>query len=198
MMPEHGGGENPGEEDQCPKKPKFIDYGDDTEQRLLHRNGVIDSIPTNICNAETGKTQKNVILVVGDGMGWEMIRAGAIARQVIDELEAEGCDTKVGCPDMDLLGKFSGRSLSDYYTEGKLHIHKNVSSPLHDSTSTKSTSILTHWHLFAFSFLMSLFCRQGIWTVLSRTSRVWSSHHRCPCPSIRDRRKPLRSWNFAS
>jgi hypothetical protein len=51
--------------------------------------------------------------------GWEMTRAGAIARQVIDELESLGCDTMEGCPDNDAAREaFAGRSLSDYYTEG--------------------------------------------------------------------------------
>eukprot|EP00339_Tiarina_fusa_P012873 CAMPEP_0117001948 /NCGR_PEP_ID=MMETSP0472-20121206/3775_1 /TAXON_ID=693140 ORGANISM="Tiarina fusus, Strain LIS" /NCGR_SAMPLE_ID=MMETSP0472 /ASSEMBLY_ACC=CAM_ASM_000603 /LENGTH=754 /DNA_ID=CAMNT_0004702121 /DNA_START=45 /DNA_END=2309 /DNA_ORIENTATION=+ len=98
----------------------FPDYGVDSQQRLLLREGVIDEIPANICEAREGKIKKNVILVVGDGMGWEMIRAGAIARQVIDELEELGCDTKTGCPDNEAAkDAFSGRSLADYYTEGK-------------------------------------------------------------------------------
>jgi urease alpha subunit len=51
--------------------------------------------------------------------GWEMTRAGAIARQVIDELESLGCDTMEGCPNnADAMEAFEGRSLSDYYTEG--------------------------------------------------------------------------------
>ena len=55
-------------------------------------------------------------------MGWEMIRAGAIAKLVLEELEAMGCDTKTGCPDSDVgdavLKAFEGRTLHDYYTEG--------------------------------------------------------------------------------
>lgn len=90
----------------------------DNSERLLAREGVIDEIPYSLCtNAAEGK---NVMLVVGDGMGWEMIRAGAIAKQVIDELEGMGCDTKVGCPDMDAaMSAFEGRTLDHYYTEGK-------------------------------------------------------------------------------
>ncbi len=42
---------------------------------------------------------KNVIMIVGDGMGWEMVRAGAIAKQ-IDE-------------------GHQGNTLEDFYTEGK-------------------------------------------------------------------------------
>lgn len=102
---------------------RFPDFGEDSAQRMLLREGVIDAIPANICNATATpeRKDKNVILVVGDGMGWEMIRAGAIARQVLNELEELGCDTKVGCPDNEeAMDAFMGRSLADYYTEGKL------------------------------------------------------------------------------
>jgi len=53
--------------------------------------------------------------------GWEMVRAGAVAKAIIDELESMGCDTKFGCTSMAEYAKaaFSGRSLDDYYTEGK-------------------------------------------------------------------------------
>ena len=45
--------------------------------------------------------------------------SGAIARQVIDELESLGCDTMAGCPDNTAaMEAFEGRSLRDYYTEG--------------------------------------------------------------------------------
>ena len=49
-----------------------------------------------------------------------MIRAGAVARKVLMELEEMGCDTTNGCPDMADTAKaaFAGRTLSDYYTEG--------------------------------------------------------------------------------
>ena len=51
-----------------------------------------------------------------------MIRAGAIARQILDELESIGCDTKTGCRDSEVgdqaLELFRDRALSDYYTEG--------------------------------------------------------------------------------
>ena len=52
---------------------------------------------------------------ISDGMGWEMIRAGAIAKQVMTELEGMGCDTKNGCPEMAETAKatFEGRSLAD-------------------------------------------------------------------------------------
>ena len=84
---------------------------------LLLREGVIDEIPASLCGHNN---TKNVILVIGDGMGWEMNRAGAVARRVLDELEALGCDTKVGCPDnAAAIAAFEGRTLDDYYTEGK-------------------------------------------------------------------------------
>jgi len=61
-----------------------------------------------------------VILVIGDGMGWEMARAGSIAKQIIEELEAFGCDIKMGCPEnRNASEAFSGRILADYYMEGK-------------------------------------------------------------------------------
>jgi hypothetical protein len=49
-----------------------------------------------------------------------MVRSGAIARQVLDELEEMGCDTSMGCMDMEQTAKdkFAGRTLADYYTEG--------------------------------------------------------------------------------
>jgi alkaline phosphatase len=83
----------------------------------LLREGLIDEIPPSLCG---NPMNKNVILVIGDGMGWEMVRAGAIARRVIDELETMGCDTKTGCPDLAVAAEtFQGRTLADYYTEGK-------------------------------------------------------------------------------
>lgn len=61
----------------------------DNSVRLLKREGIIGDIPKSLCSkfrepeedgAEPLRTDKNVILVIGDGMGWEMIRAGAIVR----------------------------------------------------------------------------------------------------------------------
>ncbi len=61
--------------------------GIDNSFRLLKREGVIDSIPNSLCpqnresdeeGAEPVNYGKNVILIIGDGMGWEMIRAGAV------------------------------------------------------------------------------------------------------------------------
>lgn len=50
-----------------------------------------------------------------------MIRAGAIAKRVIDELTEMGCNIEAGCGDKsdEALAKFSGRSLDNYYTEGE-------------------------------------------------------------------------------
>ena len=52
-----------------------------------------------------------------------MVRAGAIAKAVIEELEGMGCNTKTGCASMAASAKsaFAGRALADYYTEGKGH-----------------------------------------------------------------------------
>jgi alkaline phosphatase len=109
-----------GEADKCAGKNGFSRFpfkGLDNSQRLLLREGVVDSIKPSLCGNEGNK---NVILVVGDGMGWEMVRSGAIAKQVVDELEGLGCDTTTGCPDNSAaMNAFRGRTLDDYYTEGK-------------------------------------------------------------------------------
>jgi len=100
----------------------FPFVGEDSAQRLLKREGVIDTIPSNLCNIkdDPNRKPKNVIMVVGDGMGWEMARAGSIARQVLDELESLGCNTMEGCPDNQAAqDAFKGRTLGDYYTAGK-------------------------------------------------------------------------------
>ena len=59
---------------------------------------------------------------VSSKKGWEMIRAGAVAKKVLMELEGMGCDTSNGCTGSvadAALAAFSGRTLSDYYyTEG--------------------------------------------------------------------------------
>lgn len=104
---------------------KYPFLGSENSQRLLLHNGVISEIPPEMCPKDReGATSKNVILVVGDGMGWEMIRAGAIAKRVIAELGELGCDAVSGeCPD-DLKesakAAFAGRTTADYYTEGKI------------------------------------------------------------------------------
>lgn len=43
-----------------------------------------------------------------------------MAKRVLDELAELGCDTKTGCPDNTAaMEAFEGRTLDDYYTEGK-------------------------------------------------------------------------------
>lgn len=95
------------------------------------QTGIIDIVPSSLCEdlRSTGEDEeappkkgKNVILVVGDGMGWEMIRAGAVAKQIIAELEELGVDIKEGATgDIKSAAKeaFAGRTLDDYYTEGE-------------------------------------------------------------------------------
>ncbi len=54
--------------------------------------------------------------------GWEMVRAGAVAKLVLEELEGLGCDTSTGCDGSTAdaaKAAFAGRTLEDYYTEGK-------------------------------------------------------------------------------
>ena len=100
-------------------RSKFPYGGRDNSERLLLREGVIDFIPSTLCDNPAGK---NVILVVGDGMGFEMVRAGAIAKQVVEELEGLGCDIQAGCEGTPegtaARAAFAGRNLTDYYTEG--------------------------------------------------------------------------------
>jgi hypothetical protein len=118
--------------DICGKKnykkdvPKMS--GPVTSQQMLFENGVISKIPTNLCAAGTGK---NVILVIGDGMGWEMARAGAIAKRVIDELTGLGVDIKTGATGAladAAKAAFAGRELKDYYLEGMSLNHKILHS----------------------------------------------------------------------
>lgn len=53
-----------------------------------------------------------------------MVRAGAIAKRVIEELGELGCDSKSGeCPDdrkEAAKSAFEGRTTADYYTEGMI------------------------------------------------------------------------------
>lgn len=96
---------------------KYPYQGKDNSERMLLREGVIGAIPPTLCGHNSSK---NVILVIGDGMGWEMTRAGAVAKRVLDELKELGCDTATGCPDNTAaMEAFAGRTLDDYYTEGK-------------------------------------------------------------------------------
>lgn len=55
-------------------------------------------------------------------MGWEMIRAGAVAKRVIKELEGMGVDIKngsTGAIAAAAKAAFAGRVLNDYYIAGK-------------------------------------------------------------------------------
>merc|ERR1719247_508563 len=56
-------------------------------------------------------------------MGWEMIRAGAITKRVVTELESLGVDIQAGAPTAEIAERarsaFRVRSLSDYYTAGQ-------------------------------------------------------------------------------
>jgi len=59
---------------------------------------------------------KNIVLIIGDGMGWEMSRASAIYSQIekeIDTLFGEGKSA------LEISGLFADRTLDDYYTSGK-------------------------------------------------------------------------------
>lgn len=60
----------------------------------------------------------NVILMIGDGMGWEMSRAAAIQAKIereIARLRQENTDLS----DREIAARFEGRTLADYYTEGQ-------------------------------------------------------------------------------
>ena len=95
----------------------FPYQGRENSERLLLREGAISRIPRSLCG---NSGAKNVILVVGDGMGWEMTRAGAIAKKVVAELKTLGCDIVAGCPgNQAVLNAFAGRTLNNYYIEGK-------------------------------------------------------------------------------
>jgi hypothetical protein len=52
-----------------------------------------------------------------------MVRAGAIGKRVVEELENLGCNITTGCADTDVGAAarqaFADRTLDDYYTEGK-------------------------------------------------------------------------------
>jgi len=59
---------------------------------------------------------KNVILIIGDGMGWEMARAGAIYNQVQAEIQQYLAEGKSSA---EISSIFSTATLADYYVEGK-------------------------------------------------------------------------------
>ena len=54
-----------------------------------------------------------------------MVRAGAIGKRVVDELTELGCDVQNGCADGEVgtaaRAAFAGRTLADYYVEGKIN-----------------------------------------------------------------------------
>jgi alkaline phosphatase len=59
---------------------------------------------------------KNVILIIGDGMGWEMSRASAIYSQIEKEVnQLLGSGKTAG----EISSLFANRTLDDYYTAGK-------------------------------------------------------------------------------
>ena len=59
---------------------------------------------------------KNIILVIGDGMGWEMARSGAIYNQVSKEISSLKL---AGQTDDQIKAVFANRTLDYYYTSGK-------------------------------------------------------------------------------
>merc|ERR1719453_2558026 len=65
---------------------------------------------------------KNVILLIGDGFGWEPTRAGAISIRVLEELKAMGISPNGGNdPALAAAAKanFTGRTLDHYYSVGR-------------------------------------------------------------------------------
>ncbi|MEO1671350.1 MAG: alkaline phosphatase [Cyanobacteria bacterium J06631_2] len=61
---------------------------------------------------------KNVILMIGDGMGWEMTRASAIQAQIEAEI-AQIREENPSLSNEEIADRFTGRTLADYYTTGK-------------------------------------------------------------------------------
>jgi alkaline phosphatase len=59
---------------------------------------------------------KNIILIIGDGMGWEMARSGAIYNQVEKEITSLKLEGKT---DDQIKAVFANRTLDYYYTSGK-------------------------------------------------------------------------------
>jgi alkaline phosphatase len=59
---------------------------------------------------------KNNILIVGDGMGWEMARSAAIFNQVEKEITTLKA---AGKTDLEIKAVFANRTLDYYYTSGK-------------------------------------------------------------------------------
>lgn len=105
---------------------KFPYLGRENSERLLLKEGAITRIPKSLCG---NSGAKSVILVVGDGMGWEMTRAGVIAKKVIAELTKLGCSIATGCAgNQAILNAFSGRTLNNYYIEGRTTFFSNSSN----------------------------------------------------------------------
>ena len=72
-----------------------------------------------------GSGKKNAILIIGDGMGWEMVRAGAIHKTILEDLKTSfGIDLSNGIDNADLTRKdealtaYANKTLDDYYTAG--------------------------------------------------------------------------------
>jgi alkaline phosphatase len=61
---------------------------------------------------------KNVILMIGDGMGWEMSRAGAIQKQIEQEIAQIRAENP-RITNKQIAARFDGRTLDDYYLAGK-------------------------------------------------------------------------------
>lgn len=61
---------------------------------------------------------KNVILMIGDGMGWEMTRASAIQAQIEQEI-AQIRESNSKITSEEIASRFDGRTLDDYYTKGR-------------------------------------------------------------------------------
>ena len=59
---------------------------------------------------------KNIILIIGDGMGWEMARSSAIYNQVEKEITTLKA---AGKTDLEIKAAFANRTINDYYTSGK-------------------------------------------------------------------------------
>ena len=59
---------------------------------------------------------KNNILIIGDGMGWEMTRSSAIYNQVEKEIATLKA---AGKTDLEIKAVFANRTLDYYYTSGK-------------------------------------------------------------------------------
>jgi len=59
---------------------------------------------------------KNIILLIGDGMGWEMARSGAIYNQIEKEITSLKLEGKT---DDQVKAVFANRTLDYYYTSGK-------------------------------------------------------------------------------